>query len=368
MRNSLTFTLALLLTSGFAQSQTQTVDFRLTISDGAGGRQVLQLGLAPSATNGFDVGLCETVRPPVPPAGGFDARFIGTDIGVSELSDGTLRDYRTGDKNFVGTQTHELQYQPGAGTIISISWDLPTGVTGLLQDLLGGVVVNQPMNGIGAFTVSNPGIISKLKMIITYTGTITLAPPSPPALVTPLNGAINVTDTPFAWNASPGAAAYQLQVSTDPSFATTVVDQSDICDTSRSVSGLSSLTVYYWRVRASNAGVNGGWATVWSFTTGMTVGVKEAPSPRPEFYSLEQNYPNPFNPSSAIVFQIPITGHVTLKIYDILGNEVATLVNEQKSPGAYRVNFDASGLADGTYFYRLQAGQFTQTKKLMLLR
>ncbi|MGH7455164.1 MAG: SBBP repeat-containing protein, partial [bacterium] len=88
----------------------------------------------------------------------------------------------------------------------------------------------------------------------------------------------------------------------------------------------------------------------------------------PLSFKLEQNYPNPFNPSTTIAFQVPVASHVTLKIYEMLGKEIATLVNERKSPGAYRVNFDASGLVGGIYFYRLQAGQLTQTRKLMLLR
>jgi hypothetical protein len=93
------------------------------------------------------------------------------------------------------------------------------------------------------------------------------------------------------------------------------------------------------------------------------------------FY-LEQNYPNPFNPSTKIKFTIPSveTRHasslqmISLKIYDILGNEVATLVNEEKSAGAYEVDFNATGLTSGVYFYSLNAGDIVQTKKMILIR
>jgi hypothetical protein len=88
----------------------------------------------------------------------------------------------------------------------------------------------------------------------------------------------------------------------------------------------------------------------------------------PVGFALYQNYPNPFNPSTGIRYRVSGSGIVTLKVYDVLGREVATLVNERKTPGSYSVRFDASGLASGVYFYRLQAGSFAETKKLLLLR
>ncbi len=96
----------------------------------------------------------------------------------------------------------------------------------------------------------------------------------------------------------------------------------------------------------------------------------------PAEFSLEQNYPNPFNPTTTIKYSIAPPNltkeetlqNVTLKVYDVLGREVATLVNEEKSPGNYEVKFDASKLASGVYFYRLTAGNFVSTKKMVLLR
>ncbi|MBE0569984.1 MAG: T9SS type A sorting domain-containing protein [Ignavibacteriaceae bacterium] len=85
-------------------------------------------------------------------------------------------------------------------------------------------------------------------------------------------------------------------------------------------------------------------------------------------FKLEQNYPNPFNPSTVISYQLPVTGDVILKVYDVLGNEIATLVNEEKQPGVYEVEFDASSLASGMYLYKLQAGSFTNTKKMILMK
>jgi hypothetical protein len=85
-------------------------------------------------------------------------------------------------------------------------------------------------------------------------------------------------------------------------------------------------------------------------------------------YTLEQNYPNPFNPSTKIVFQIPEPGNVSLKIYDMLGNEVVSLLNEEKQPGKYEIEFNASHLSSGIYFYTLRSGTFINTKKMILIK
>jgi hypothetical protein len=91
----------------------------------------------------------------------------------------------------------------------------------------------------------------------------------------------------------------------------------------------------------------------------------------PDKFSLEQNYPNPFNPSTKIQYAVGNRQFVQLKVYDILGNEVATLVNKEKEPGYYEVDFNVGqtiSLSSGVYFYRLQAGDFVETKKMILLR
>jgi hypothetical protein len=98
--------------------------------------------------------------------------------------------------------------------------------------------------------------------------------------------------------------------------------------------------------------------------------IKEDNSSLPNSFSLEQNYPNPFNPSTIISYQIPIGSHVTLKVFDVLGKEVATLVDEFKPAGSYNSQFSISNyqLSSEVYFYQLKAGQFVSTKKLLLLK
>lgn len=88
----------------------------------------------------------------------------------------------------------------------------------------------------------------------------------------------------------------------------------------------------------------------------------------PRKFSLKQNYPNPFNPTTNIRFEVPVSGFVTLKVYDVMGRKIALLVNEKKSPGTYEVLFDCSKLPSGIYFYRLEAEGFVETKKMILLR
>jgi hypothetical protein len=100
----------------------------------------------------------------------------------------------------------------------------------------------------------------------------------------------------------------------------------------------------------------------------LVTGVKLANNTLPAKYSLEQNYPNPFNPSTIINYAIPQSGNVTLKVYNILGQEVASLFEGFQKAGSYTTNFDASKLASGVYFYRLQAGQFNATKKMLYLK
>ena len=85
-------------------------------------------------------------------------------------------------------------------------------------------------------------------------------------------------------------------------------------------------------------------------------------------YALSQNYPNPFNPSTTIKYQIPNDGMVSLRIYDITGQEVKTLVNQAQEMGRYEVSFNASNLSSGVYFYRIQSGSFTKTMKMLLLK
>jgi hypothetical protein len=99
-----------------------------------------------------------------------------------------------------------------------------------------------------------------------------------------------------------------------------------------------------------------------------TVAVEVTVNLAPKEFTLSQNYPNPFNPSTRIDFTTSARGQVTLKVFNILGKEVATLANGEMEAGFYQVTFDASKLSSGVYFYRLATGKFTETRRLMFLK
>jgi hypothetical protein len=105
------------------------------------------------------------------------------------------------------------------------------------------------------------------------------------------------------------------------------------------------------------------------YNPGTTVtGTSEDADALPTVYALYQNYPNPFNPVTTVRFALPSPTRVTLTVYDVAGRRVATLVKRDMSPGYYTEVFNGAGLASGVYFYRLQAGDFIQTRKLVLLK
>ncbi len=100
----------------------------------------------------------------------------------------------------------------------------------------------------------------------------------------------------------------------------------------------------------------------------QTVGIHQTSSEIPDRFELKQNYPNPFNPKTVINYELRVTSQVSIKVYNSLGEEAGVLVNEKQNPGSYSVDFDGSGLTSGVYFYRLDAGNFTDVKKMMLIK
>ncbi len=103
-------------------------------------------------------------------------------------------------------------------------------------------------------------------------------------------------------------------------------------------------------------------------TTGGTIGIQQISTTVPDKFYLEQNYPNPFNPNTVISFQLPAAGFVKLKVFDLLGREVANLVNENLSAGSYKYDFNASSLPSGIYFYKLETDNFSETRKMVLVK
>jgi photosystem II stability/assembly factor-like uncharacterized protein len=133
-------------------------------------------------------------------------------------------------------------------------------------------------------------------------------------------------------------------------------------------SGTSSI-LYGVHFRDANYGCAVGESGVILTTTdGGAVFVNQISSEVPDKYSLSQNYPNPFNPNTKIKYQIVKTGYVKVNVFDINGREIATLVNENQKPGTYETEFNGNGLTSGVYFYKLQTGNFVETKKMLMIK
>ena len=204
---------------------------------------------------------------------------------------------------------------------------------------------------------NNGGNISEFSEVRSFTTGIDV-----PILISPPDSATNVSTNPtFEWTPVNGAISYTLQISTFGSFINLIVNESGITTTSYSVNGLQENKKLYWRVRGATANYEGMFSQVFSFTTGFINSVNEDEALFT--YNLEQNYPNPFNPTTNIKYQLAEQGFVSISIYNTLGMEIAKLVNEEKLVGSYNVEFDASNLPSGIYFYTLRTGSFIDTGK-----
>lgn len=202
--------------------------------------------------------------------------------------------------------------------------------------------------------------------------------PMPPQLLLPGDKLTGISLTPtLVWKKSIAAERYRLQVAQGISIlpSITILD-TVVTDTSFVLSTLKEGIIYTWSVMAINNYGSSALAEVFKFktTTASDLAMEES---IPTSYVLNQNYPNPFNPSTVISYQLPVAGYVSLKIFDILGREVATLVNEFQSAGKYNSTFSTlpTGrqvlnykLTSGIYIYILRAGSIVLSKKMILIK
>ncbi len=338
----------------------------------------LKFGLDSTGTDGIDPQLGEHgPLPPFPPPEAFEAQFFLPENNFS----GTLSaycDFRNGVLPFTGQKEWRIAYQTGFGNDITIQWNFPEYITGTLLDIVNGTFINAPMSGSGSYTVTDPHIFNRLRMLIDFDITT-------PVELTSFNAKLVDNKIKLDWatateinnsgfeiqRTSPFPSPYQGEggeagrgwekIGFVPGFGTTTETQSYSFIDENVLTG-----TYKYRLKQID------FDGTFEYSNEIEVEVNFTPK---EFV-LYQNYPNPFNPSTKIKYEIPSVTlrqaqsdiMVTLKVYDVLGNEVATLVNEEKQSGIYEVEFNATNLSSGIYFYQLKAGNFISIKKMVLLR
>jgi uncharacterized lipoprotein YddW (UPF0748 family) len=197
--------------------------------------------------------------------------------------------------------------------------------------------------------------------------------PSTPTLLEPTHANLNVPLNPtFKWTSIDNAANYKFQLATNSNFSTGVIKDTTINDTTIYVENLEPLKNHFWRVAASNPIGTSAWTQYFGFKTGTTIVGTDEENVNPANFKLDQNYPNPFNPSTLINYEVPAAGLIRLSVFDVMGREVAELVNEMKTPGKYSVEFNTSAYGEnfssGVYFVELRSGTFRSVKKLMFLK
>ncbi len=202
-----------------------------------------------------------------------------------------------------------------------------------------------------------------------------LASPLRPVLISPNGTSDELRNPLLKWHTSESAVSYRTQVSTNRVFSSVVLD-STVADTLLQASPLAANTTYYWRASASNMHGTSAYSTTASFTTGQTTAVDEF-AEMPLEFKLHQNYPNPFstagrsrlagNSATTIDFSIVRASFVQLRIYDVLGREIKTLVNQRMPAGKHAVQFEANELQSGIYVYQLKADGFVESRKMILV-
>lgn len=195
-----------------------------------------------------------------------------------------------------------------------------------------------------------------------------VASPIRPVLISPLGTTNEVRNPVLTWLHSETATSYKIQVATNSSFVVPVVDTTVTADTSLQLMVLQSNTRYYWRVNASNEIGTSFYSSTGIFTTGENITDINDDNNIPEEFKLAQNYPNPFNPITTITFTLPERIDVKLMLIDILGREVMIIESGIFEAGEHKVILNAINIPSGVYLYRLQAGSFVSTKKLILMK
>jgi len=252
-------------------------------------------------------------------------------------------------------------------TLVSVG-PANNGVTHLESDNMVSYTPDSSFTGEDKFiyTIENiSGCRTSGLVIVTVNPSI----PQTPQLAFPADSSMNVAiDVNLGWYYSTEIDSYQVQISDVPTFNSgNEILYSGIVDTFATVN-LSSQYTYYWRVLSQNAAGASAWSVTWNFTTGISTGIEDESFALPQNYALRQNYPNPFNPTTTIEYDLPKSAQVKIEIYNLLGKKIKTILDDYKNAGSHKLVFDSNNLASGVYLYRIEAGKYTTSKKMILLR
>lgn len=193
---------------------------------------------------------------------------------------------------------------------------------------------------------------------------------SPPTLVSPFNGQQGVLLNPtLTWNSVAGRTGYSFIISRSSNFIDTVYTNiSDTTFFALPTNLLEINTLYYWKVRSRDSIGYGTYSSAWNFKSRLTGTLNSISEIIPTEYKLFSNYPNPFNPATKIKFDLPKSSLVRINIFDITGRMISEIVNQNLSAGSYETEFNGTNLSSGIYYYRIEAGEFVTTKKMILIK
>lgn len=211
---------------------------------------------------------------------------------------------------------------------------------------------------------SNANVVVELTVEGT-TGGLLVAP----QLRAPTEGSVDVETVPtFSWTRINAAVEYQIQIASNMEFTMPEFDDT-VGDTTYSGATLQPMTAYFWRVRAIDAsGNNGPFSAAARFTTALVTALEAQDGRVPGGVVLAQNYPNPFSESTTFNFALPAPETVRLSVYDVLGKEIALLVDDRLAPGHYSFTWQVEARAAGVYLYRLQVGSQVEVRHMMVIR
>ena len=342
-----------------------TVDIPLTATDGTN-VIFLAVGVDETATNGIDPTLGETDLPPFPPTGVFECRFDLFPYAGSNLS--SYFDYRNAPGfPFTGVVEHTLWFQVSTpGIDINIDYDIPVGAEMTIVDNITGTFVNLgPLSGIGTAVIPGSYTTFGTKCFVTMDYQA-ITPVELTSFTAGLSGQTVILNWTTATELNNQGFKIERHTTTSnwetigyvPGFGTTSESKIYSYTDDKIVTG-----TYTYRLKQVD------YDGTFRYSDEVEVEVDFAPSD----YALLQNYPNPFNPNTKIQFQVPRTSSVTVKIYDMLGQVVSTLFAGEVVSGTYTANWNGLNdagvqMSSGSYIYKMVAGDFVQSKKMLLLK